>query len=581
MLLNNGSWLSLLGWLSWLGGFGPNQPRKLNQPSQLLFLLIFAISPAFAAFDSSDYRQNTYGPPNHYCDPARALNNPGAGTLSDPWNMSQAAALVVPGDVVGFLPGVGRLPRSGSVRIPAFDARNSGTPTQRIVYVTKYAAVALPNVATNPNRTEMRHDGTPSVAQGQNDLGTGCPIYGSYFRSYVTFDGFFTDMAEAQPYTDSGVIRIENATGVHIKNFEIKGTRTNMQSNPIIYRPQGARDTVLSNFRVYDFFNDRTGSTTPQDGLFSDQYGDQNFLIEHFEIRNTQGGIFLKGSADGPTGTNNFNYGTIRYGIVQGNNSCFRFHALNPTQTTRVEYNLCIDAIGSATAVGMGLYISSELIPTDALLAHHNTIARFDSQSASSAGGIGSDRNGFGSNVIIRDNLVDINNGPHTHGVDFGAISSLPTTLNNNGYTKNGGALTWAFNGAEYNSLGAWQSVTSRDLNSQVLSGTLFVNRAGGDFHISAGHPAKTASSTGGELGAYAGTEVVGVDVGQGGNPPPSACDLDQNSSTSVIDVQLCANQAIGINPCTSGDINRDSACNVVDVQRVVNAALGNTCITQ
>jgi hypothetical protein len=72
----------------------------------------------------------------------------------------------------------------------------------------------------------------------------------------------------------------------------------------------------------------------------------------------------------------------------------------------------------------------------------------------------------------------------------------------------------------------------------------------------------------------------VNCDGSTSGAPPTSACDLNNDSSTNVSDVQLCANQAIGALGCTTGDINQDSACNVVDVQRVVNGALGGICVT-
>ncbi len=60
-----------------------------------------------------------------------------------------------------------------------------------------------------------------------------------------------------------------------------------------------------------------------------------------------------------------------------------------------------------------------------------------------------------------------------------------------------------------------------------------------------------------------------------------SVCDLNQDNSTNVIDVQLEVNAALGVTACTPAyDINKDGACNVVDVQRVVNAALGGQCVT-
>ncbi|OGR48227.1 MAG: hypothetical protein A2X40_12215 [Elusimicrobia bacterium GWC2_65_9] len=57
-----------------------------------------------------------------------------------------------------------------------------------------------------------------------------------------------------------------------------------------------------------------------------------------------------------------------------------------------------------------------------------------------------------------------------------------------------------------------------------------------------------------------------------------SACDLNQDGSTNVVDVQLQVNQALGATACTS-DLNRDGLCNVIDVQRGVNAGLGGPCV--
>ena len=478
-------------------------------------LLLASFAPSARAFDPSDYRQNTYGPPTHYCDPARALTSTGAGTLSDPWNLNQAMTLAAAGNVVGFLPGIGaRLHSTDDDNTPTFNPANSGTANSRIVFVTKYAAVALPNVAANPNRTELRHDGTAPQAAGQFENGTGSPMYGAYFRSYITYDGFFVDMAQAYPMGDSGVIRVDNAVGVHFRNFEIKGTRTNMQSNAVIYRPQDALDTVLSNFRAYDFSNDTTGSDVPQRALFSDQYGDQNFLIEHFEIRNTERGIFLKGSGSVPA--SNLNYGRIRYGIVSGVSSCYQFNAMHASSLTTLEYNICHDV-----TAGAGIVLSAETAAVRNLLAHHNTVARVNGTDINTNGGFYSRANGIGVNVAIRDNLIDIDNGPFGHGADFAEIATLPAVFDYNGYYKNGANLTWAYNGAQSNGIAAWRAATNRDANSFVPAFAPFVNRAAADFHIVGGHAAKTASSTGGEIGAYAGSEPVGVDV-VGGTVPPA-----------------------------------------------------------
>jgi hypothetical protein len=70
-----------------------------------------------------------------------------------------------------------------------------------------------------------------------------------------------------------------------------------------------------------------------------------------------------------------------------------------------------------------------------------------------------------------------------------------------------------------------------------------------------------------------------GADTGTG-TGTGSACDLNADGSTNIVDVQLCVNQATAITPCTTGDITKDSICNVVDVQRAVNAALGGACVS-
>jgi hypothetical protein len=529
-----------------------------------------------STFDSSDYRQNTYGVPNRYADPTRALNNPGAGTLANPWNLSQAMNLAVAGDVVGILPGVSvLLPAPNHVRFPAFNPINSGTANARIIFVTKYAAVGLPNVATNPNRTQLRHAGTRAVATGDTEQGTGGPTMGSYFMNYITFDGFYIDLAEAQPKGDGGVIRTEHTIGVQFKNFEIKGINANMQSNPIIYRPQYSRDNVLSNFRVYDFSNDRTGSNTGQDGLFSDQYGDANFLIEHFEIRNTQNGIFTKGSATYEDVR--LNYGTIRYGIISNVLGCYRFHALDTTFITTLEYNICYDESGSSLAPGVGINLSSELTPAINLLIHHNTVARVNSTVNTTSGAIGSYSTGIGNNVVIRDNLVDVNSGgPYGRLIDFGAISTLPSVLNYNGYYKNGATLTWGFNGTEYNTFSSWRSATNRDANSQVLASSPFVDRANANFTITPGHPAKTMSSTGGEIGAYAGSETVGVMMPTGTypstgvtptppppTPTPLAGDLNVDHVINSLDWSIMNSQWFTSN--SQSDLRVDGQVNSLD----------------
>jgi hypothetical protein len=56
-----------------------------------------------------------------------------------------------------------------------------------------------------------------------------------------------------------------------------------------------------------------------------------------------------------------------------------------------------------------------------------------------------------------------------------------------------------------------------------------------------------------------------------------SPCDVNQDSTTTVADVQKMIDEALGVAPGAS-DLNHDGVVNVVDVQLVINAALGLGC---
>jgi lysophospholipase L1-like esterase len=58
-----------------------------------------------------------------------------------------------------------------------------------------------------------------------------------------------------------------------------------------------------------------------------------------------------------------------------------------------------------------------------------------------------------------------------------------------------------------------------------------------------------------------------------------SACDVNKDGATNVVDVQQAVNQALQIAACAA-DINRDGQCTIVDVQRIVNAVLGGPCVS-
>jgi hypothetical protein len=59
-----------------------------------------------------------------------------------------------------------------------------------------------------------------------------------------------------------------------------------------------------------------------------------------------------------------------------------------------------------------------------------------------------------------------------------------------------------------------------------------------------------------------------------------SPCDINQDGTENVVDVQAIVNEALGITPAVH-DLNGDGMVNVAEVQMVVDAALGLGCNAQ
>jgi hypothetical protein len=75
--------------------------------------------------------------------------------------------------------------------------------------------------------------------------------------------------------------------------------------------------------------------------------------------------------------------------------------------------------------------------------------------------------------------------------------------------------------------------------------------------------------------GAYASSTVSFKAAATGSTGSFSSCDLNQDSSVNVIDVQLATNMYLGVLPCNP---NISGGCSASVVQQVQNAALGGTC---
>jgi hypothetical protein len=183
-----------------------------------------------------------------------------------------------------------------------------------------------------------------------------------------------------------------------------------------------------------------------------------------------------------------------------------------------------------------------------------------------------------GTNVHLTHNTIDERNAVDVTAPVFFADNSQSAIVQNN--LLAGGGYTLRLHDDFAPDHGPWQATGNRIVNAAWVYGPALTTNTDcnaatmtwSDNRLVTIDASYNVLTTGAQ---------VNCDGSITGGGSPSACDLNQDSSTNVSDVQLCVNQAIGTTACASGDINKDSACNVVDVQRTVNAALGGQCVTQ
>jgi hypothetical protein len=162
----------------------------------------------------------------------------------------------------------------------------------------------------------------------------------------------------------------------------------------------------------------------------------------------------------------------------------------------------------------------------------------------------------------------------------FGYPGVIPSISANN--TNNG--IVWAVESASTAVLHAFDAGTLQELYNSNQA-------AGSRDHFGAGNKFIAPTITNGKV--YAAT-TTGVGAFGLLTPPPSPptslsagsvgggiqpCDVNNDGSVSVQDVQLAINMDLGLLSCTL-NLTGSGICNVLAVQRIINADLGLPCVT-
>lgn len=479
---------------------------------RLMMPLVSIVGPSSRYYTpslSGPYRESVYGgPPSKYVDVTRALASNGAGTSVDPWNLDQAEASALAGDIVGWSEGLSvDIDTTNDDNVPAFNPASPGSVGSRIVHVTKYAGVSLSTPESNGNGTRIAHSG--SIPTMSPVGGSGCATLGGNGVDYITYDGQILVPSECWPKADSGMLRTELAQGIVFKNIEIVNTYglLPLDNNGVALRGEQDDDTVFDNIRITGWRTTQTGGSLNQPGYCGMLYASHNFRLSHIEMVDCDGGLFPKGSANAAT---RWNYGTIEYCLHDNVDVGMRINDLDPDNDSTIRYNVW------KNYKRWGLCFSSETgVALQNLTVHHNTVAKGDTSGGNFTGAFYMKQDTVQWEVattFIRDNLLDAPSGQEIFNA--GECSLTFPTTNYNGYYRGGDANpSFSYNGTGYSAIGTWRTNTGQEANSQYSTIEPFNNRGTEDLSIVSGHAFLTASSTGGPLGYQAGSETPGVVV--------------------------------------------------------------------
>ncbi|MCU7876169.1 MAG: right-handed parallel beta-helix repeat-containing protein [Candidatus Thiodiazotropha sp. (ex Lucinoma borealis)] len=447
--------------------------------------LAFSVAQAKTLYvDINGGNDNTSYESNSTSNPWSSLGRAAWGSTSlSSTNSNQAARA---GDIVIVRSGnYNTTSGTGERYIPVYNPANSGTSGNPIVF---------------------QAEGNVVLSSNSNTIGE--PLIGTYGRSHIVWDGFILDERNINTKSDTGPVVVWSSNNITIQNLTVRGISSSWNDNHNAIRIESSRDSLIRNNTLYGTRNagrNRNGSSIML-------YYSNNITMEHNDISDSSGGIFIKGANGGPF--------IVRYNYLH--NIDAEGIAIGGVGTASEQYgaqiyqNIIRDSNAGITFIG---YDSVSPANIDVV---NNTIYNC------SNGGIffKPNTNGY-RDLVFKNNLI-VGNTRGIQGEDISDLSSM--TYTNNLYHNNGS--TARVNYSNY-SFSSWQNNFSKDRSGSISTDPLFSNTANNSFTLASNSPAINAgvdvlnirgqgTSSSITLGAHVtGNEIIGVTNTP--NIPPSS----------------------------------------------------------
>jgi parallel beta-helix repeat protein len=450
-----------------------------NIMKKLLILLSLCLGTSVAQaktlyVDVSTGSDSTTYEANSSTNPWASLGRAAWGSTSlANTNSSQAARA---GDVV--------IVRSGTYNV------SSGTGER---YFPVYNPV---NSGQNGNPIVFRAENNVILRSNTNTEGE--PLIGTYNKSHIVWDGFILDERNINTKSDTGPVVIWESNNVTIQNLTVRGTTSSWNDNHNAIRIERSRDSLVRNNTLYGTRNagmNRNGSSVML-------YYSNNITIEHNDISDSSGGIFIKGANGGPVIVRyNYLHNIDAEGIAIGG-----LGTASEQHGGQIYQNIIRDSSAGITFIG---YDSVSPANVDVV---NNTIYNC------SNGGLFFKPSTNGYRDLVFANNIIVNN---TRGIQAEDISNLSSmTYRNNLYNNN--STHSRVNYSNY-SFSSWQSSFNKDTVGSRTDDPAFSNTSANTLTLSGNSPALNTgvdilnlqgrgTSANINIGArVTGTEVIGV----------------------------------------------------------------------
>ncbi|WP_156762728.1 right-handed parallel beta-helix repeat-containing protein [Woeseia oceani] len=341
----------------------------------------------------------------------------------------------------------------------------------------------------------IRAEGVVSLQSNTSTIGE--PIIGTLNRQYIVWDGFYIDEINVDTKADTGPVVVWGSSNITIQNLTVRGKTVNWGDNHSAIRIEYSTDSLIRSNHLFE----NRGASNQYNGSAIILYDSSGIVMEHNEIHDSQGGIFIKGAYGG---TANHRI-TVRYNLLYNLGVGITHGIVNDAGTAfgaRTYQNIVHNSGSGIVFIGYNGSSPANIDVTNNTLYANNLGIHVKPGTS-----------GY-RDVVIRNNII-LDSSYGIQGEDVTDVSNI--TFSNNIYSSVGTLARIAY---ANHSLSSWQSNFNQDLVGSMQSDPMLVNAAGGNFRLSGASPALNAgldilNMFGGgaiNLGAYVtGDEVIGV----------------------------------------------------------------------